>query len=352
MTLKLASQGTARHIYHELITEKLEIACAAGLVADYVVSATKPTGHIQARVTVCCTSTATDESTKEYLGHLLHNLVPAQNITLTPLRESRQPRLNDHSEPRFLSRSENSTNALRHSSPKLSLQKLATVGAMLICVAVVVNVGPFAKAPVADSRDQRIDLRGSLLTVEEPSGFPRPEVDLRTVPNHSQSAGTLNELPEAIGLLMQPPPFALAHVGRSASEPRVAQEDGYSKYPLESPTVYPEQTGDHLTTAKPTVLGFWAPDKGACSARAFQEGVLPTMITSEGAWAGETFCVFRKRKETDTGWQIFAECSAPRERWTSNVRLMVTGDRLTWSSKRGTQTYTRCRPDVLLAQAR
>jgi hypothetical protein len=103
---------------------------------------------------------------------------------------------------------------------------------------------------------------------------------------------------------------------------------------------------------KPVITGIWAPDAGACSVRSFQDGLLPTVINAEGAWAGETFCMFSSREETDSGWKVVARCVSSRTRWTSNVRLTVKDDRLIWTSKRGTQTYTRCTPDVLMAQAR
>ena len=41
---------------------------------------------------------------------------------------------------------------------------------------------------------------------------------------------------------------------------------------------------------------------------------------------------------------MVAACSRGRARWTSNVRLSVSGDRLQWSSGRGTQNYVRCEP--------
>jgi hypothetical protein len=103
---------------------------------------------------------------------------------------------------------------------------------------------------------------------------------------------------------------------------------------------------------KEAILGIWAPDAGSCSARDFRDGFLPTVITAEGAWAGDTFCLFTKYEASETGWRVVAKCSSPRERWTSQVRLTVSENRLTWTSRRGTQAYTRCAPEVLMAQAR
>ena len=103
---------------------------------------------------------------------------------------------------------------------------------------------------------------------------------------------------------------------------------------------------------KAAIVGIWAPDLGTCSARDFREGMLPAVINADGAWAGDTFCVFEDKKEAETAWNMVAKCSNPREHWTAKVRLTVHGNRLTWTSKRGTQVYTRCASDVLMASAR
>jgi hypothetical protein len=76
------------------------------------------------------------------------------------------------------------------------------------------------------------------------------------------------------------------------------------------------------------------------------------VISPEGAWAGETTCAFKNRNETGSGWTVVASCSSPREKWTAKVRLTVNGDRLVWSSRRGTQAYLRCDAGVRLANAR
>jgi hypothetical protein len=342
-----------RHIHHEFIVEKLEIARTIGLVTDYVVSPTGPPGQVQAQVTVRRSSSATDDGVKEYLAHLLQGFVSTQNITLTPLSATSETRPNEIPERNFRRFSHNS-NGMRSvlCPPRGYLQRLATAGAMLICVAVVLNLGPPGKAPVLDFLPHTTDLRGSLLSTEEPTGFPRREVDVRTLPSHSQAAGTPIELPGEIGLLMQPPPFAVADVEPTAFPVPQAkdQRDGIGR--RDSGAANAERIREHASAAKPAVVGFWAPDTAACSARDFQHGVLPTVITSEGAWAGETFCIFTNRKETETGWTVVAKCSASRERWTSKIRLAVTNNRLTWTSRRGTQAYTRCSPDILMAQAR
>jgi hypothetical protein len=95
--------------------------------------------------------------------------------------------------------------------------------------------------------------------------------------------------------------------------------------------------------APPAIVGVWAPENGSCSAR---EGVLPAIISERGARAGETSCVFKEQRWTERDWRILAKCTNGHEHWTSNVRLVVKGDRLMWTSKRGTQAYTRCRSNI------
>jgi len=101
---------------------------------------------------------------------------------------------------------------------------------------------------------------------------------------------------------------------------------------------------------KPTYAGMWGADQSACSTRN-RKRLLPTMIDADGARAGETFCRFKKKQESQSGWNVVANCSNGRERWVANVRLKVQGERLTWSSERGSQAYVRCEPGMTVAQA-
>jgi len=102
----------------------------------------------------------------------------------------------------------------------------------------------------------------------------------------------------------------------------------------------------------PTVIGIWVSDRSSCSLREFRQGVLPTIISMDGALAGDTFCAFRNHMPTDNGWRVVASCANAERQWTTQVSLSAKGDRLTWASKSGTQVYTRCRPDFLVAGAR
>jgi hypothetical protein len=209
---------------------------------------------------------------------------------------------------------------------------LATSGALLTCFAVVFNAGPFAKAAKPELptiADRTIE---SLRTVEAAS-IPQADDGKKSEPSPVIAvAARAVETPEPATEAPSPldPGAASADAGAASHDP--------APHPV--------------AATQASIVGIWAPDTGACSVGAFRGGLLPTIINAEGAWAGETFCVFKKLDQTQSGWTVTANCSNRNERWTTRVRLTVKGQRLIWASKRGTQAYTRCPPDVLIAQAR
>ena len=89
-------------------------------------------------------------------------------------------------------------------------------------------------------------------------------------------------------------------------------------------------------------VGTWGPTADACGARSHRRGYLPATITPERARAGRTICSFRDGRRTGNAWVMAAECSDRGRRWSSQVRLVVDGDRLTWTSAKGTSAYVRC----------
>jgi hypothetical protein len=89
-------------------------------------------------------------------------------------------------------------------------------------------------------------------------------------------------------------------------------------------------------------VGIWGIDASACSPRLNRKGFLPAVIDGEGAWAGDTFCAFERKKRTASGWEVVASCSNAHDRWSANVRLIINGDQLTWTSERGSVSYLRC----------
>jgi naphthalene 1,2-dioxygenase ferredoxin reductase component len=108
--------------------------------------------------------------------------------------------------------------------------------------------------------------------------------------------------------------------------------------------------------AEPTkdmvVAGVWAPDASACPSAQNRKRLIPAVITADGASAGDTFCAFRRKKQTDSGLDVVANCSNAKQKWTARVRLTVNGNRLVWASERGTQAYLRCEPNLRMAEAR
>jgi hypothetical protein len=241
------------------------------------------------------------------------------------------------------------------------LATAGAIGAMLTCIAVVLNVGPFA-APRVDGLPGHA-VREARAFTELPVGSAsssRPEFATSTQADRSQLVMKTADAAE-----LNRPGMELASVpaaGPATLAPQPAtltagDGEGLVKPPQQDTSVADAATPPHGDQASPdlakkaTIVGVWAPDAGTCSARNFRERVLPAVINTDGAWAGETFCLFKNKTPTETGWKVVAECSNPRERWTVNVRLTVDGNRLTWTSKRGTQAYTRC-TDLLMAEAR
>lgn len=256
------------------------------------------------------------------------------------------------------------------------LHGLAATGAMLTCVAVALNVGPFAKPPDYDVALQKARSETARLALEQDVASLMPVSDLQTgMPNRSTpiddphataDMAKINMAEINVAETIAPPmptarPVLPAGIELASSVLRPATPLGESEtedkplHDAQAPALaLTAQTddADGDATKNATIVGVWAPNAGTCSARDFREGSLPAVISTDGAWAGETFCMFSNKKQTQTGWSVTAKCSSPKERWTANVRLTVKDNKLTWASKRGTQAYSRCSPDVLMAAAR
>ncbi|MBD8908418.1 hypothetical protein MZTS_17240 [Methylorubrum zatmanii] len=89
-------------------------------------------------------------------------------------------------------------------------------------------------------------------------------------------------------------------------------------------------------------VGVWGPTPVACGQRQRRRGFLPATISEEGARAGRTVCRFRNNRREGSAWTMAADCSERGRRWTSQVRLLVEQDRLTWTSSKGQANYIRC----------
>jgi len=217
------------------------------------------------------------------------------------------------------------------------------VPALLVCCAVILNLGPFAKAP----------LRRTLVAPL----------------SNAESIAQRWILPTEVG---RPPTEEGTRAARPQGEPSIASvapepppaRDGARSQDELPPVAPPVQSVQLVTTpmaaapmpeagAEQTMpAGIWAPDATACSLRDLRDGLLPTIIDSEGARAGDTFCTFKNRTSIEAGWRVVASCVDARQHWTAVVRLTVKDDHLMWASSRGRQVYTRCTPDAVKTAAR
>jgi uncharacterized membrane protein len=124
-----------------------------------------------------------------------------------------------------------------------------------------------------------------------------------------------------------------------------------SSHDLPADEIWDVATERSLFGETEAFVGVWGVDASACSPRLNRGGFLPTVIDSGGASAGETFCNFQRKKRTAQGWDVVASCSNTRDRWIANVRLMLVGEQLIWTSERGSQSYLRCQPALGVARA-
>ena len=127
-----------------------------------------------------------------------------------------------------------------------------------------------------------------------------------------------------------------------ATQRAVASQDAIATERVPAPST-------RSTTAVPPSLSFrsiagkWAAHRAACSERSRNRTAhLPLTIDQRGARAGGASCSFRRTEQNGNRWSVAATCTSDTESWTANVRLVLAGNKLTWSSERGAQTYTRC----------
>ncbi len=207
---------------------------------------------------------------------------------------------------------------------RVLLPQLGAAAALLTCLAVIFNVGGSGNAAKREMAEAKSEWSVAAISVG------RSETPDVREPELVQAVGTSASM-------------------RSTIQP-VSSFEGDGGAP--APAIPASDAGNApAVPAHATMEGIWAPGT-SCSLRTFRDGSLPTFISADGAWAGETMCIFKNQRQTDTGWSVIASCSNAREQWATRVNLGIKGDRLTWASKRGIQTYTRCSPDFLIAEVR
>jgi hypothetical protein len=121
-----------------------------------------------------------------------------------------------------------------------------------------------------------------------------------------------------------------------------AQQSDVPQFEPATPTVVAQGAG-----AEAAIIGTWAANANACKSR--PTSFIPAVIDNDGARAGETFCAFKQKRPDRDGLNVVAACSNSHERWVARIRLVVDGDRLKWSSQRGSQKYVRCGPTLQVA---
>jgi hypothetical protein len=259
-------------------------------------------------------------------------------------------------------------------APFLQPQAILIATAFLACFAMVAGIRPGSRvvtAEMSDSPPIMAALRaealetefaskveaapadtskaGTILTAGSQADRPVPEVEAKPVPDLAAVADAveLTARSQADGPL---PEVEAKPVPYLASANFVGAASSAASSPTPPAANAPIQVARVGGQIKPTYAGMWGADQSACSTRN-RKRLLPTMIDTDGARAGETFCRFKKKQETQSGWNVVANCSNGRERWVANVRLKVQAERLTWSSERGSQAYVRCEPGMTVAQA-
>lgn len=85
-------------------------------------------------------------------------------------------------------------------------------------------------------------------------------------------------------------------------------------------------------------VGTWASDAAECRP-ALGAGVRISRRRAEG-YGG--VCSFGSVQREGSAWRVKAVCAGSGTTWNANINLAVSGDRLRWSSERGTTVYVRC----------
>ena len=84
-------------------------------------------------------------------------------------------------------------------------------------------------------------------------------------------------------------------------------------------------------------VGGWGVDVAECRKSPL------TITTRRAADAFGAACEFRStQRESSNVWRLRAQCTNDGEHWNANIRLTLSGSKLTWVSERGTTTYVRC----------
>ncbi|MGU3467479.1 peptidase inhibitor family I36 protein [Methylobacterium sp. C33D] len=168
-----------------------------------------------------------------------------------------------------------------------------------------------------------------------------PSADGSSGPRAARRVVMLDE-PDQFAPPAEPP----SQTAMAASSPPAPAQNA-AAVPSAAATARPSPAPAPAPAAAPAVapaeyVGVWGPTPEACGTRSRRRGYIPATITADRARAGRTLCVFHDTRRSGAAWVTAAECSDRGRHWSSQVRLQVDGEHLTWSSSRGTSTYIRC----------
>ena len=87
--------------------------------------------------------------------------------------------------------------------------------------------------------------------------------------------------------------------------------------------------------------GTWAGNHDSCNQRSKKNSFL-VRITSEKAISDYTSCKFLSMNESNNAFLLTAHCSTGADEWDANISLSRSGNKMTWSSERGTDIFIQC----------
>jgi hypothetical protein len=191
--------------------------------------------------------------------------------------------------------------------------------------------------------------------VAKSPGEPQPEHHVRPV-NPSESVPEIIEPPltpktiatrdrENVQLALDATSLP-SEMMAAPSDPVQRQGDGAVAGPL-AKAVLRDLVGTTVDSEREQTrpagpYGTWAVSRNVCRSKMQRKGHLLTYITPKGGRAGNTSCTFDKTTRRAQTLQVTASCSDGKATWKSNVTLSAFGDRLVWSSEKGSRTYVRC----------
>jgi len=223
--------------------------------------------------------------------------------------------------------------------------------ALILCFGVVLSPRPSPHSRITESEMDVVALADRVVARSVVAGPEVPEA-LRQEPGPiAVQSGMANPAAAPISLA---PAIQVAEWGddNTRAQSRLdqptepsrssAQQSDVPQFEPATPTVVAQHAG-----AEAAIIGTWAANANACKSR--PTSFIPAVIDNDGARAGETFCAFKQKRPDRDGVNIVAACSNSHERWVARIRLVVDGDRLKWSSQRGSQKYVRCGPTLQLA---